>query len=174
MTDWPEAALEERNPALAHRCYGATLRGTLRYDPPRGPRSARWTAVAELPEEFAAHARSVFKARHNIVLTPPEFGFHMTFFRGPVDWTPALERLWGHLDGESVEVHLTTELFWKGRFVWANAHCDHYFLLRETLAGLDHSDPELLGHATIGVFPEGSTLPRFLDYRDMPDWGFRP
>lgn len=163
-----------RHPLLGHRCYAASLGGLVRYDPPRPDRPPERIACIELPESFALDARARFKARHNIELDPPEFGFHMTIFRGRVDQTPEVERLWGHLDGERVQVQSTDELFWKDRFVWANCHCPEYFLLRETLGGLDCSDRELWGHATIGTFPPGSQLPRFLDYQDLPDWGFRP
>lgn len=159
-----------------HRQYKIRAQGLIRYDPDRPfGREKPWTASIELPEEIAQRTRDVFKARHGIELDPPEFGFHMTLFRGGVDFTPALERCWGHLDGERAIVRLTDEAFWKGRFVWLNADCDEYFLLRDTLCGLDsRSDPELRGHATIGTFPAGRELPRFLDYRDLPDWGFRP
>jgi hypothetical protein len=162
------------NLALAHRCYEERLRGVLRYDPSRERLKRPWTACLELPEAFAAAARERFFKRHNIRLDPPEFGFHMTFFSGPSDLTPGVERLWKHLDGEALDVWLTGELFWKGRHVWANAFCPEYFLLRDTLGGLDSSDSELWGHASVGSFPEGFELPRFLDYRDLDDWGFRP
>jgi hypothetical protein len=157
-----------------HRCYEAAVRGTLRYDPPRSRLARPWTACVELPEDFAALARDRFFSRHNIRLDPPEFGFHATVFSGSADATPEVRRLWGHLDGESFQVQLTEELFWKGRCVWANAYFPEYFLLRDTLGGLDSSDSELWGHATIGTFPDGFELPRFLDYRDLEDWGFRP
>lgn len=163
-----------RHPLFGHRCYASRLDGVVRYDPDRGARPSDGVACIELPEAFAADARARFKARHSIELEPPEFGFHMTLFRGRVDQTPGVQRIWGHLDRERVQVHATDELFWKERFVWANCHCPEYFLLRETLGGLDCSDRELWGHATIGTFPPGLRLPRFLDYQDLPDWGFRP
>lgn len=173
MRFWPEDA-PDRNPMLGHRCYEEELTGILRYDPPRPGRDSEWVACIELPEAFAERARQRFFERHNIVLEPPEFGLHMTVFRGRVDQGSQLARVWGHLDGEKIKVQITSELFWKERFVWANCHCPEYFLLRQTLAGIDCSDSESWGHATIGNFPEGSMLPRFLDYRDLGDWGFRP
>lgn len=171
---WPDEGGQERNSLLGHRCFETRLEGILRYDPPRpNGRTAPWRAVVELPEEFASRAREAFLHRHGIALEPPEFGFHMTVFRGAVDRTDALERSWAAFDGERVGVLLTGELFWKGRCVWANAHCPEHDLLR-SLAGLDASDPEGWGHATVGCFPPGLELPRFLDYRDLEDWGFRP
>ena len=163
-----------RSPTLGHRCLETVVTGRLRYNPHRKTSIKPWVACIELPDDFAKKSREIFSKRHNIVLEEPEHGFHLTVFRGPVDHCPALERIWGHLDGEKVQVHLTNELFWKERFVWANAYCYEYHLLRETLCGLDSSDSELWGHATVGTFPEGWELPRFLDYRDLPDWGFRP
>lgn len=158
-----------------HRRYDAELVGTLRYDPARSRLARPWTACIELPEAFAAQARERFRLRHGIALEPPEFGFHMSVFNGPSDERagPGVKAIWGHLDGEKVRVKLTSELFWKGRCVWANAHCPEYHLLRDTLGGLDSSDPELQGHATIGCFPPGTELPRFLDYRDLSLWGGR-
>lgn len=162
------------NPRLAHRCYELELSGTLRYDPERGAAARPWTACIELPGDFAAEARERFFQRHNIRLDPPPFGFHMTIFSGPMDHAAGVERSWRHLDGEQLRVQLTHDLFWKGRCVWANAYCPEYFLLRDTLGGLDSSDSELWGHATIGTFPDGQELPSFLDYRDLDFWGFRP
>lgn len=175
MKGFPDDAPQApRNPLLGHRCYEELFDGVIRYNPPRLRRSSEGVACIELPEVFAQAARARFKARHNIELDEPEFGFHMTLFRGPVDATPEVERVWGHLDGERAAVLATSEMFWKDRFVWVNCHCPEYLLLRETLGGLDCSDSELWGHATIGTFPPGFQLPRFLDYRDLPDWGFRP
>lgn len=174
MSGW-DTDPPERHPMLGHRCFEHRVPGVIRYNPERPlGKSNEWFASIELDESWAADARARFSERHGLVLEPPEFGFHMTLFRGAVDRTDALERSWASFEGERVEVLLTGELFWKDRFVWANAHCDHYRVLRETLAGLDDSDPELWGHATIGTFPNGRALPRFLDYRDLPDWGFRP
>lgn len=165
----------ERNPQLGHRCFDQRVQGIIRYNPHRPiGYPTEWCACIELDDSLAFDARARFASRHGIALEPPAFGFHMTLFRGPVDRTAALQRSWASFEGERVDVLLTRELFWKDRFVWFNAHCDHYRLLRETLAGLDDSDPELWGHATIGTFPNGFALPRFLDYRDFPDWGFRP
>ena len=165
---------QKRSLALGHRCYDTVLAGRLRYDPARKSSQKPWVACIEFSDEFARLARERFAKRHSIALIAPEHGFHMSVFRGSIDHCPELERMWGHLDGEIVNVHLTSELFWKGRCVWANAHCPEYHLLRETLCGLDSSDSELWGHATVGSFPEHWELPRFLDYRDLPDWGFRP
>lgn len=164
----------ERHPLLGHRCYERELVGRLTYDPIRTGRERPLVAVIDFDDEFAVSARAWFKRRHGIELDPPEFGFHMSVFRGPIDRSDAVERLWGHLDGALVRVQLTNELFWKGRCVWANAHCPEYDLLRHTLGGLDSFDSETWGHATIGTFPPGFELPRFLDYRDILDWGFRP
>jgi hypothetical protein len=172
LTPWEQPP--ERNLALGHRCYERRLVGVLRYDPPRGARRREWTACIELPEEYAREAREAFHERHGMRLEEPEFGFHMSVFLGPQDACTELSKLWGHLEGEKVEVLLTSELFWKGRCVWANAYCPEYFLLRETLCGLDCADPQRWGHATIGTFPQGKEFPPFLDYRDLPDWGFRP
>jgi hypothetical protein len=172
FVDEPDAPA--RHPLLGHRCYEESFAGVVSYNPSRSTRSSEGVACIELPESFATDARARFKERHNIELVEPEFGFHMTIFRGPVDSTAEVERLWGHLEGERVTVQATREFFWKERFVWVNCFCPEYFLLRETLGGLDCSDRELWGHATIGTFPPGSALPRFLDYTDLADWGFRP
>ena len=163
-----------RNTRLGHRCYQNELAGTVRYDPvrPHG-RSKPWTAVVELPDDFAQSARADLERRHGIVLNPPEFGFHVTIFSGAHELTPALERSWGAFEASRARVLLTHELFWKGRFVWANVYCPERDMMR-MVAGLDDADPELWGHATVGCFPDGFDMPRFLDYRDFPDWGFRP
>lgn len=163
-----------RDARLGHRCYQAELLGTVRYDPRRpGSRARPWTAVVELPGDFARLARNDFERRHGVRLDEPEFGFHVTVFSGAHELTPSMERSWGSFEGARARVLLTGELFWKGRCVWANAHCAERDMMR-MVAGLDDADPELWGHATVGCFPPGRELPRFLDYRDLPDWGFRP
>ena len=170
---WP-SDLPDRNPILGHRCYEHEVLGRISYDPSRPGLVSHLVAVIELEDAFAVNARARFESRHGITLDPPVYGFHMSIFRGSIDQCDSVERLWGHLDGEKSQVQLTNELFWKGRSVWANAYSPEYNLLRHTLAGLDTFDAETWGHATIGTFPQGCEFPRFLDYRDLDLWGFRP
>lgn len=161
------------NMRLAHRCYEHSTRGVIVYDPPRA-NPMEWTAVIEVEEEIARLARWRFERRHGVELLAPDHPAHMTLFRGPSERVEGLERVWGALDGERVEVLYTQEMFWKDGFVWLNAYCKEYFLIRETLLGMDHSDNELWGHITIGRFAEGEQLPRFLDYHDLFDWPAHP
>lgn len=161
------------NKRFGHRCYEHSTRGKIVYDPQRS-RPLPWSAVIELDDEIGRLARWHFQKRHGVQLLKPSYPAHLSLFRGPDEYVEGMERVWGALEGDQVEVHYTQELFWKGGFVWLNAYCKEYFTLRETLLGMDHSDNELWGHITIGQFAEGEEMPRFMDYHDLYDWRSHP
>lgn len=167
--DWQlrEQAHAKKNVRWAHRCYEERLSGVIEYENDRA-------RVRLDHSDLWDQLRSQFERRHGIELIQPEHDPHLTLCAGAFELGEQGQLNWGALEGETVDVWVTRELFWKGRFVWVNAYCERARLIRETLWGLDGADEETWGHVTVGLFPPGRELPRFLDYRDLEDWGFRP
>lgn len=162
-----------KNLRLAHRCYEHVTRGQVVYDPPR-KKALPWSAVINVNDGIGELARWHFKKRFGVELLKPSYPAHLSLFRGPDEYQEGLEQVWGAMDGDFVDVHYTQEIFWKNGFVWVNAYCKEYFMIRETLLGMDHCDNELWGHITIGQFAEGEEMPRFLDYHDLASWRYHP
>lgn len=159
-----------QNLSLRHRCLVSREVGAIRYAPRIGDLDTRHFCVVNLDPAKGAALREDFFRRHGIELEEPAAGFHLSIATGadgPVSMSPA----WGAMEGEEAIVHLTAETFWNGSYAWVNAHCESRETIRSLHLGLDCSEPSLWGHATFGVFPRKHCLPRFIDYRDLQDWG---